>query len=260
MGRGAARTWATFVRRLVVALITLTAGVAAADGRVTFLAERLKTADDFRVRANAALALGNTNDDSAVPPLCGGIGDSNEIVRKASAVALERLKRASSLDCLRRRVAVEKDGSVKLQIQRAIDATLASSGSSGGSSAPPPTVANAKYYVALSPVTNNTSRSQADVTRVIHDAIKSKLSQLGGYQIAPSGEAPAAAKAELSKRSLKGYYLSIVVDKFDYSGGNLHVSIKVAVSTYPSKDLRGELSKGATIGGASPASSSRENR
>ena len=50
-----------------------------------------------------------------------------------------------------------------------------------------------------------------------------------------------AARGVISSRHLKGYYLSIVVDAFDYSGGDLRVKVKLAVFTYPGKDLRGEV-------------------
>src|SRR5258708_19151024 len=94
-------------------LLLLVASATRADGRVHFLADRLKyppTAgqpDDFRVRTSSALALGSTNDDDAVSPLCGGLWDPSDVVRQAVAVALKRLGRASSLDCLRRRAGVE---------------------------------------------------------------------------------------------------------------------------------------------------------
>src|SRR5215472_3461592 len=109
---------------LVVALLMVTVA-AHGDSRVDFLSERLKS-DDFRVRTNAALALGATNDDAAVSPLCGALGDGNDVVRRAAVEALKRLARSSSLDCLRRRASVEPNGSIKSQIQRAIESIDAS--------------------------------------------------------------------------------------------------------------------------------------
>ncbi len=244
------RRWLPPLVLVVVTLLVTSAALA--DDRIAFLAERLRTADDFRVRASAALALGNTNDDAAVPPLCVGIDDSSDIVRKAVALALGRLKRTPGLVCLRRRSGVEKDASVKLQIDRAIDQIQA-----GGSSAP---VANAKFYVSLSSVSNASSRAQADVDRIIQGAIKAKLAQLGGYEIAPSGESPAAAKEAIAKRGLKGYYLAITLDKFDYSDGSLHVKIRMAVSTYPGKDIQGDMSKGGSIPGAHAGDTSSEDQ
>jgi hypothetical protein len=236
-------------------VLVLVTSVALADDRIAFLAERLRTADDFRVRASAALALGNTNDDAAVPPLCVGIDDSSDIVRKAVALALGRLKRSTGLVCLRRRSSVEKDSSVKLQIDRAIDQIQANGSGGGGAQ-----VANAKYYVSLSSVSNASSRPQADVDRIIQGAIKAKLAQIGGYEFAPSGESPAAAKDAIAKRGLKGYYLAITLDKFDYSDGSLHVKIRMAVSSYPGKDIQGDMSKGGSIAGAHAGDTSSEDQ
>jgi hypothetical protein len=250
--RRARAAWFSVRRWLPALVFVFVASVALADDRIAFLAERLRTADDFRVRASAALALGNTNDDAAVPPLCVGIDDSSDIVRKAVALALGRLMRSSGLVCLRRRSSVEKDASVKQQIDRAIDQIQA-----GGGGAP---VANAKYYVSLSPVSNGSSRPQADVDRVIQGAIKAKLSQIGGYEIAPAGESPAAAKDTISKRGLKGFYLSIKLDKLEYDDGGLHVKIRMAVSTYPGKDLQGDMSKGGGIAGVHPGDTSSEDQ
>src|ERR1700690_2983209 len=112
---GRSRTTASVVMRaLLVLLVAVAAPLPAlADGRSQFLADRLKyppaagQPDDFRVRTNAALALGATNDDDAVAPLCGGLDDPSEVVRQAVAVALKKLARAASGDCLLRRQQVE---------------------------------------------------------------------------------------------------------------------------------------------------------
>jgi hypothetical protein len=121
-------------------------------------------------------------------------------------------------------------------------------------------VANAKYYVALSSVTNGTSRSTGEIERVVREAITSKLAQLGEYQLAPSGETPVAAKAAIAKRKLKGYYLGIGVEKFDYSDGNLRVRVRIAVFSYPGRDLRGEVPAGATLPGARPGDRGAEDQ
>jgi hypothetical protein len=251
-------------------LLLARSATAFADGRVQFLAERLKyppasrQPDDFRVRTNAALALGATNDDDAVAPLCVALEDPSELVRQAVALSLKRLARGSSLDCLHRRFAVEANASVKAHIGRAIEAAEASAGGggSGSSGAPSSTqfISNAKYYVSISPVVNNTSRLSGDVEHTVRDAIASKLAQLGEYQLAPSGESNEAAKAVIAKRKLKGFYLAVSVDKLDYSEGNLRVRVKIAVFSYPGKDLRGEVPAGATLPGARPGDSGGEDQ
>ncbi len=67
------------------------------------------------------------------------------------------------------------------------------------------------------------------------------------------------ARAAMSRRKLTGFYLSIRVEKFDYSDGNLRVRVKVAVFTYPGKDLRGEVPAGLTQTGVSPGDKAAED-
>jgi hypothetical protein len=269
---GRSRTTARIARRTVVALVIalVVPTHARADGRVQFLAERLKyppTAgqrDDFRVRTNAALALGATADEEAVAPLCGGLADPSELVRQAAAVALKRVARGSSLDCLQRHLGVETNESVKLQIQRAIEAIAAAAASNNGglsgSTSEPSYVANAKYYVSISPVVNNTTRAHAEIERTVRGAIISKLGELGAYQIAPAGESNDSAKMVMAKRKLKGFYLAISLDRLDYSEDSLRVRVKIAVFSYPGKDLRGEVPAGATLPGARPGDRGAEDQ
>jgi hypothetical protein len=258
-------------RLLVVCSLLLVATAAAGDSRTTFLADRLKypppagKADDFRVRTNAALALGATNDDAAVVPLCQALSDPSEVVRQAVAAALRRLGRADALGCLRARAPQESNASVKLQISRAIEAIEAAGGGEGdgaGAGAPdgmPRSIANARFYVAVSNITNNTGRPQSEIERVVQSAVRAKLEALGGYQLAPPHETPDGARAAMSKRKLKGYYLSVSVDRFDYSGGNLRVRVKMAVFSYPGKDLRGEVPAGLTQTGVRPGDATAED-
>lgn len=267
--RGGSRTTSLAIRALVLLLaafiVLASPSAVRADGRLQFLAERLKfppaagQPDDFRVRTNAALALGATDEDDAIAPLCGALGDPSEVVRHAVVVAMKRLSRPSSLSCLRRRLPLETSASVKTQLERTIDAIESSSGSGTAPTASAPYVAGARYYVSISPVTNNTVRSTTEIEHRVRDAIVSKLGQLGEYQLAPTGESNDAAKAVIAKRKLKGFYLAVSVDKLDYSDGNLHVRVKVAVFSYPGKDLRGEVPAGATLPGARPGDRGAED-
>jgi hypothetical protein len=94
----------------------------------------------------------------------------------------------------------------------------------------------------------------------VRDAIAAKLASLGEYQLAPAGESSDSARSAIAKRSLKGFYLSVSVEKFDYSDGNLRVRVKIAVFSYPGKDLRGEVPAGATLPGARPGDKGAEDQ
>lgn len=247
--------------------LALSSTDAGADGRTTFLAERLK-ADDFRVRTNAALALGATADEAAVPALCGALSDSNDVVRQSAAAALKRLAKRpdDSRNCLKSRLAIETNDAVKLQLNRAIESLPSASPGSGGSApaftlGPPPFVANAKYYVSISSITNSSGRPQAEVDKIVLGAMRARFDSLGKHQLAPSGETrEQAVKVMASRKITKGYYLSVTVSAFDYSGGNLKVTLQVAVASYPGKAILASMSPNAMIAGTSPGNRGAEDQ
>ncbi|MEO7114174.1 MAG: HEAT repeat domain-containing protein [Polyangiaceae bacterium] len=258
----------TILMSAVLALVVFPPSLAHADGRTDLMIARLHfppdpgVGDDPRTRLTAALGLGATNDDNAVQPLCKALNDPSDVVRQAVAVALKRLGRQAALSCLKGRLSTEDSSTVKLQLTRAISDLSASSAPTVSASVPdtfaPRLVSGAKFYVSISSITNNTGRAQADVDRVVLGAMRSKLEATGKHQLAPMTETPDLARAVVSKRKLKGYYLAISVDKFDYSDGNLRVRIKTAVFSYPGKSLLGEVPSGLTQTGVSPGDKSAE--
>lgn len=253
------KTLAAFMAGAVLLSTLLLTGPAHADAaRVRFLAEKLRS-DDFRVRTNAALALGASNEDEAVEPLCGALSDGSEVVRQASAVALKRLARPSSGGCLKARAEVETNDGVKIQITRALEA-LGSIDPGTGVDDKIKDNPNAKYYIALSTIANSTGRSQPEVEAIVLKAIKQKLEAAGDVQLAPSKEKADQARSVMSKRKMKGFYLAIAVDRFDYSNGNLRVKIKVGVFTYPGKSLLGNVDKALTKEGVSGGDKSSEDQ
>ena len=230
--------------------------------RVKFLADKLNS-EDARVRTSAALALGASNEDSAVEPLCGALKDSAEVVRQASAVAMKRLGRANGIPCLRARLEQEGNDGVKIAIERAIESISAGSGGGGGGGGGDDKIKenpSAKYYIALSTIANSTGRSQPEVEAVVVKAIKSKLEAAGTIQIAPNKENSDSARETMKKRKMNGFYLAIAIDKFDYSNGNLRVKVKIGVFTYPGKSLLGNVDKTLTKEGVSSGDRSSEDQ
>jgi len=229
--------------------------------RVKFLADKLKS-DDARVRASAALALGATNEDSAVDVLCNSLGDGTDSVRSASAVGLKRLGRSAGVGCLKSRLDRESDDAVKVEISRAIEALNAAGGGGNGGGGNDSIKENpsAKYYIAISSIANSTGRGQTEVESIVAKAIKGKLEGQKEIQIAPSKESSDDAKARISKRKLKGFYLAVAIDQFDYSGGNLRVKVKIGVFSYPGKSLLGNVDKTLTKEGVSKGDRSSEDQ
>jgi len=229
------------------------------ESRMKFLSEKMRD-QDARVRTSAALALGASNEDGAVDPLCGGLSDSEDVVRQASAVALKRLSRPRSLECLKARSSRESSEAVKIAITRAIEAISSGGDGGGGGGDVIKDNPSAKYYISLSSVANATGRANTDVERIVLKSIRGKLDAAGSVQLAPGTETPDHARETMKGRKLKGFYLAIAVDRFDYADGNLRVKVKIGVFNYPNKSLLGNVDKTLTAQGVSSGDKASEDR
>jgi len=238
------------LRALVVGLISIVASsppVLAAEGRVPFLIDQLKNATDFRLRTQAALALGASDDPSAVTPLCGGLDDGSESVRSASAAALGKLKNPSGLVCLKRHSG-DSSASVRSVIDRSVQLLESSSGKPGK---PPPPGPNDSVYVAIGAVTDKTGRSDDSVSQLVATAMQSKLLSTRGYAVAPQGETGAIARKVMKQNSLRGYMLQARVEPPRSNGHDLIILVRVTMWSYPDKALQGEFTPKLTMPGAS---------
>ena len=260
---GRARVWLSRVGRLatVGALIATVLSPSLAVADVPSVAELVP---DARVRAATVLQLGATDADDAVPPLCKALSDDTEIVRIATATALRRLARPSALTCLRERLTSEPAEGPKLQMARAVqslEARPAAPSPPPAGAYEPPSHPGAKYYVALSPVTSASDRPATEVEAVVLRAVRAKLEEQADFQLAPARETPEAArKALAANKKKKGFFLSISVEKFDYSGGNLRTKVNIAVFSYPAKALIAPIGNGATMSGVAPGSHAAEDQ
>lgn len=234
----------------------LVAPSARADQTIADLATQLRTNDDYRVRTQAALALGASNDEAAVKPLCDGLGDSNPAVKTASAAALGKLGKASGVTCLQAADGKETNPSVKSQIQKSLQ-TLQTA-SPGGVAAPPPPAPGAKFYVAIQ-VTNKTSRSADDIDKLVRAAMQAKILAKAGYAVAPKAETPAQGGQVVKGKKLKGFFLIATVEAPVYGGGDLTQVVRVSMWTYPDKALQGEFSPKLTQSGTSKGDTASED-
>jgi len=236
---------------LALLLIVLAPRLAAADPRTAYLVDQLKSNDDYRVRTQAALALGASADDGAVQPLCDALGaDSNVSVRVASAAALGKLGKSAGLPCLKAAEPKESAPAAKSQIQKSI-ATLAG----GGSGAPAGVGPDTKYYVAI----QVTSKSGRDVDSVVRGAMQAKLQAKKGYAVAPKSETVSQGRDIVKGKGLKGYFLIATVEAPVYEGGNLTQKVRVSLWTYPDKALQAEVAPWRTQTGTSKGDTESEN-
>lgn len=252
------KTASRFTIGLVTSAIVFASSVAAADPPTSYLVDQLTKGSDFRVRAQAALALGGSGDDAAVKPLCDALGDANEAVRTAAAAALGKLAKPAGLPCLKAAESREKNAATKAQIQKSIS-TLNSGGGSGSSVPnPPPPGPGSKFYVAIE-ITNKTSRTAADVEALVRGAMQSKLLSKTGYAVAPRGETQAQGGQVVKAKKLKGFLLLATVEPPVYEGGNLTQVVRVSMWTYPGKVLQGEYAPKLTQSQTSKVDVQSEN-
>jgi hypothetical protein len=247
---------------LAATILLLAPRFAMADeARLKLMRERLRENDknDVTIRTGAALALGASNDDAAGDPLCNALtNDSNEVVRQAAAVALKRLNRSKTLPCLKAREPLERNDATKIAITRAIEAI--SSGGDGAGNEQIKDNPSAKYYISLSTVANQTGRAQTEVEKIVLKSIRQKLDDAGVVQLAPTQETADKAREVMKSRKMKGFYLAIAVEQFDYNDAGLRVKVKIGVFNYPNKSLLGNVDKTLTAPGITNKDTAAEDR
>ncbi len=236
---------------------------ARAQGKTAFLAEQLRKNPDFRVRIDAALKLGTSDDAGAVKPLCTALGDQSEVeaVRVAAAAALGKLKKPGGDECLKSN-AQDSSAKVREQVKTSLKAL-------GGSAPPPeggaikcanapPTGGKPKYYVGVV-VANKSTRPDGEIKSLVEKEVVCKLQSMGRFELAPDGETdPKKMTAAVSKKKLDGYYLSVSVEPIKYDGGSLKVSMKLTIMSH-TRDLKGEIGKSLTMPGVGSPSKPDED-
>ncbi len=144
----------------IVGLCAVAAAVAvpsAAQDRGT-LSRVLREGEDFRVRVQAAFAIGNTRDPMMRPQLERALRDEHPAVRAAAATALGRLGSARAIPALER-VLSDSAPAVRSQAQRSLEQLR---GASGGS-------ASGSMATALQPVPTNQDWSRVRAAVVLGD-------------------------------------------------------------------------------------------
>ncbi len=246
--RGAARL---FWVLLVGAVLVLTAAQATAGESVASLAKKLRRGDDFRVRTQAALALGASSSSAAVKPLCGGLDDSNDTVRAAAAAGLGKLKKGG-VDCLKKRLDKESSSNVKKMMSKAI--RLIGEAASG-----PALSRSTRYYVKVGKTADHSGRGGSEVSSLVRATLQGTAAKLGAYVFAPAGETSAQAKKRLRKHpNVDGYYFEPAVT-VSYSGSKLLVSFEMKIFGYPGKAPQGSLNANAGYTGISSKDVGKEN-
>jgi hypothetical protein len=235
-----------------------------ADERSDYLVRLLQTSAAFRVRAQAAISLGNGTPDPAVTSaLSAALSDENAAVRAAAATSLGRVGDASALASLRdaerdpesavRTAATAAAAAIQSRAARGETATVAR----GSGATPDPSVPNVplRYYVGIGQP-NVTGTLSPAVVSGLRSVVERRLGTIGGIAVAPDGESVSAAQRELRRRSLAGFFLDISVTLESLPNGSVRARVSVVVQDYPGRNVRSILSGSATASGSSTADAS----
>jgi len=205
------------------------------------LIQQLKTNKDFRVRTQAALALGVSGSKMAVPALCGGLADTNSTVRAASAAALGKLH-LGGRECLQERLQVEQHETVKQMLAKVLRTLAPGAGK--------PIGPDTRYYLAIGDTTNKTSRPDGDIDAVVRSALDQVMATNQMLAVAPVGETAEQAQKLLARhKQVKSVFIWPKVQATD-EGQNLILRMSFALFSYPDKAMKGSIERKLTMPGA----------
>jgi hypothetical protein len=215
---------------------------------VTSLSRVLVAPGDFRVRVNAALALGKTHSRGALGPLVSALDDDHPAVRAAAAAAIGSLGQRDAAGALRARLAREHVSSVRSEIGTAIE--ILGAGRLGN-------VKGVKYLVQLGIMRNNSGVRGSELAETFRGVTRERASELPGVvvltdegvQVAQAQKTPMLVLDGVVNRLTKGA-----------RGQSLTVSAQVeyVVRKAPEQSLKGTVSGAAEAqGNASMAGNQR---
>jgi hypothetical protein len=246
------RWGAAFVALFV--LLSAPAGRAVADEESVLRA--LTESTDFRVRVNAALALGRMGaqaPDGTREALEQTLGDAHPAVRVAAAAALSTLKDPAAIPALERRLAVETSASVAAQLRLSL--TVLRRADDGDLEDPdtPPAPSRAlasdvRFVVALGTMRNRTTIGGDQLRLVLSKASRLYAAALRGTVVV---ERDGPLQRQAAARRVPVITLDGNVTRVTESrvAGGSQVQARVEFTVRRDQNLKGTLSGAATTFG-----------
>lgn len=216
----------------------------------------LGTSTQFRVRAQAALALASTVDDANVAAALTRAlsNDDHPAVRAASASALERIRPPSALPALREALR-DEDKAVRAAAKRALEEIERTAVANAKitpltSTLPRDPARGSVYYVGVGVPGTRVASVSSGVLRTLREHVTREIVQISGVRLAPEQESNAAAEREIKSQKMTGYFIDSSVTSVETKpDGSVRAQVSVIVGTYPGRDLRAMLSGAATVSG-----------
>lgn len=219
----------------LICFVSVTAfAVAAFADHVDELGHALRSDPSYKVRAQAAIVLGNLKDPRGVPLLLGALRDREAAVRIVAASSLGRLGDPAALEGLRASMA-----DVELPVRTAAGKAIAAietardssrtDGVSGGSH---------RFALEVSPTMG--SKGDPKLARYAHDKILSHLRLLRNVTLTPE---PGASR----------YFIDTTITKLSAvpfgkgSRVNIECDVSVIIATYPEHSMKMTASVGGCL-------------
>jgi hypothetical protein len=220
----------------------------------------LATSSQFRVRAQAALALAASPDDSAVAAaLVKALrSDEHPAVRAASASALEHA--GSQVASALREALRDDDKTVRAAAKRALEEVERSTPKSLPVVTPLPgdVSRGSIFYVGVGVPAGKTSALPPSLLRSLREYLAREVVQISGVRLAPESESSAAAEKQIKTQKMTGYFLDSAITSIETKpDGSVRAQVSVIVGTYPGRDMRAMLSGAATVSGGGSGDSTR---
>ena len=256
-GQGGSSVGLRWIAAAVLGLLVLVsapARTAMADEESVLQA--LTESTDFRVRVNAALALGRLGaqaPDGTREALEQALGDAHPTVRVACATALSTLKDPAAIPALERRLSVETSASVAAQLRlsltvlrRADDGDLEDPDTSA--TAPRALASDVRFVVTLGTMRNRTNVGGDGLRLVLSKASRTYAATLHGT-VMVEHDGPLlrqAAARHVPVITLDGNLARITESRV---GGGTQVQARVEFTVRRDQNLKGTLSGAATTFG-----------
>lgn len=218
-------------------LFVAVAGYAAAAfaDHVDELSQALRSDPSYKVRAQAAIVLGNLQDPRGVPLLQKALRDSEAAVRIVAAASLGRLGDPAAVSALRASMA-DPDLTVRAAAGKAIAAIEA--GRDPNKLAGGPAAGSRRIVLEVSPTMG--SKGDPKVAKYAHDKIISQLSLLRNVTLKPEPGAPR-------------YFIDTTITKLSAgksgkgSRVNVECDVSIIIATYPEHSMKMMASVGGCL-------------
>lgn len=216
--------------------------------------QEITSAEDFRVRVGAALALGRSRAPDARTYLEKGLADPHPTVRTASAAALSALRDAAAIPALERRLNSESSESVRSQLRtsiaalRSAEAPAPASNGGGGKT---------RYALQLGAMKNLSGVRGPELGNIMRESAQRRAAELQGALLVDD---PSASKNKGVPVLLLDGSLTKLAQQSQANGGvSFTARVEFTVRKIPENTLKGALSGAATSLGTAKSLTARNH-